>query len=537
MSPRPLTGAGVQELVVHERVLINIADLETDRRVADYSRAFYRRFRLRSGLWVPMLRDTEVIGIVIVWHTEPSAFGPRHEELLKTFADQAVIAIENVRLFNETKEALEQQTATSEILRVISSSPTDVQPVFDTIVQNAGRVCDSMDAALVLADGAEMVVAAHWGPIAGPPGTRFALTSEQVMGRAILEARAVHVEDLSVRPDFPEGQALAIQMGHRTTLAVPLLLESRAIGSLLIRRMEVRPFTDKQIALLQTFADQAVIAIENVRLFTELQASNRDLSETLQQQTATSDVLGVISRSPGQLEPVFQVMLANAVRICEAKFGAMYLSEEESIFRIVAMHNAPPAFAEMRRHNPVFRASPRIALARAAATKRTVQIADVQAEPGYFDPLPGFSTSQIGMLAGARTVVAVPMIKESELMGVIAIYRQEVSPFTDKQIGLVQNFASQAVIAIENTRLLNELRESLQQQTATADVLKVISRSTFDLQAVLNTLVESAAQLCEADRAVIGRPQGATYYIEASYGLSPQFAEFVANHPAEIDGS
>src|SRR5262249_46568521 len=250
--------------------------------------------------------------------------------------------------------------------------------------------------------------------------------------------------------------------------------------------------------LLTTFADQAVIAIENVRLFTELQASNRDLSESLQQQTATSDVLGVISRSPGQLEPVFQVMLANAVRICEAKFGAMYLSEEESIFRIVAMHNAPPAFAEMRRHNPVFRASPRIALARAAAMKRTVQIADVQAEPGYFDPLPGFSTSQIGMLAGARTVVAVPMLKESELVGVIVIYRQEVRPFTDKQIELVTSFARQAVIAIENTRLLNELRESLQQQTATSDVLRVISSSPGELEPVFKAMLENAVHICDA---------------------------------------
>src|SRR5262249_15775723 len=198
---------------------------------------------------------------------------------------------------------------------------------------------------------------------------------------------------------------------------------------------------------------QAAIAIENMRLFDEVQARTEELSESLEQQTATSEVLGVISSSPGELEPVFEAMLANAVRICEAKFGAMYLSEADA-FRIVAMHNAPPAFAEMRQRNPVFRANPRIALARAAATKQTIQITDVQPEPGYFDPLPGFSTSQIGTLAGARTVVAVPMLKESELVGAIGIYRKEVRPFTTKQMALVESFARQAVIAIENTRLL-----------------------------------------------------------------------------------
>jgi signal transduction histidine kinase len=332
------------------------------------------------------------------------------------------------------------------------------------------------------------------------------------VGRTLVQGKIVHINDVLADPEYTylEGQRLG---GFRTLLGVPLLREGTPIGVIVVQRKTVRPFTDKQIGLVTTFADQAVIAIENARLLNELR-------ESLQQQTATAEVLGVISSSPGELEPVFQAMLKHAVTICEAKFGVLY--RYDGAFHVAASLGVPPAYAEYLRQRGSFLPTAGAPLDRLLQTKELVQSTDASIERN-----PG-PAAQYG---GARSLIGVPMRRENELVGAFIIYRTEVRPFTDKQIELATNFAAQAVIAIENTRLLNELRESLQQQTATADVLKVISRTAFELQPIFDTLVENAVRLCEAERAFLFRFDGKLLRSAASYNVSPELREFVDRNP------
>ncbi|MCA1364808.1 GAF domain-containing protein [Bradyrhizobium sp. IC3069] len=454
----------------------------------------------RSMLFVPLATGRVVIGMISVTRAEPGAFAPHHVQLLQTFADQAVIAIENVRLFDEVqartddlRESLQQQTATADVLKVISRSAFDLQTVLDTLTESAASLCGADMAAILRqdADGSfyhatRYNFSPEWAKVSA--GVRLNAGRGSLVGRVLLCGKAVQIPDVLVDPDYayPEQQRAG---GYRTLLGVPLLRSGEVIGVLFLGRKTANSFTEKQIDLVSTFADQAVIAIENVRLFDEVQAKTRDLAESLQQQTATADVLKVISRSTFDLQTVLDTLVDSAARLCEAEMAFIMRREGDEYQAGAAVGFSEDYIAFLRAH-PIAPGRGTVT-GRAVLERRPVQILDVAADPEY-----GLEASIT--IAGQRTALGVPLLRENEPIGAIVVARKRVQPFTEKQIELVATFADQAVIAIGNVRLFEQLNESLARQTATSEVLEIISASSGALAPVFHKMLENATRICGA---------------------------------------
>jgi GAF domain-containing protein len=545
----PLADAPNSARVIREGVIFHVADTESDVRITPAALSLLRVLGVRAVLCVPMKREDTPLGSIYVYRAQSGFFSDDHIELLRVFADQAVIAIENVRLFKELEsrnaaltEALNQQTATAEILGVLSASPTQVQPVFDAIVASAVRLCDGVHGAILRVDGNTIDHIAQFGHETVvleeirrhfPQPIDSAAPSSPL--RAIRERRVVEVTDTETSPGVPDFiREAARRQGFRSELWVPMLHGENAVGTIVVTRREPGRFTDKQIALLQTFADQAVIAIENVRLFKELEARNRALTEALEQQTATSEILRVISSSPTDVQPVFDAIARSAVSLCEGSFAGVDRFDGKLIHR-VAQHNIRPKGKEALEQAFPMLPSRRLATGRAVLHGHVIHIADVEADLEY--------DHDISRAVGMRSVLAVPLLRQGVAIGAIGVARDKPAPFSDQQVELLKTFADQAVIAIENVRLFTELQSSnrelttaLDQQTATSEILRAIAHAPTDTQPVFDTIVQSSARLCNAFTATVLLTDGTMLYLPANFGSSPDaLAQARALFPRPLD--
>jgi GAF domain-containing protein/anti-sigma regulatory factor (Ser/Thr protein kinase) len=533
--PRPVAEDTAIGRAILQRAIVQIPDVQAD--PAFGLPAFAHVMTYRSVMAVPFLRDGRPIGGIAVGRAQAGPFPEGQMRLLRNFADQAVIAIENTRLFEaeqaskrELQESLEYQTAISDVLNIISRSPSELQPVVDLIVQTAKRLCSAERAMMWRLREGKFDLAAH--TITDPALARYlrqnpiSANRDSLAGRAALEGRTIHARDIMTDPEL-QRQQQALAGNLRTLLVVPLLRGSKPIGVLSLARTEVQPFTDKQVELVTTFADQAVIAIENTRLFEAEQASKRQLQESLEYQTAISDVLNVISRSPTDVQPVFDTIAKSAAQLCKAQFCHVFRYDGQLIHFAASHGQTPESIETMRRIYPIppGRVS---AAARSILTGVVEEISDIHGDPDYGH----------GSTANYRSIVAVPMLKDGRPVGAICMARSETGVFPERQIELLRTFADQAVIASENARLFaevqarnSELRVALEQQTATSELLKVIGRSTLDLQPVFEALAENAVRLCEAEHAFIFRYDGQFLRSVATHNIPPSLGGFVDANP------